>query len=287
MIKRLLAICLLAALFAGCETLGQRDIETITTALTVTAKAARPMSESEEYYVGRAVAARILSTYGLLEDRELTEYVNLVGRTVALHSEKPQTYGGYHFAVLDTDEINAFACPGGTVFITKGMLKETRDEEQLAAVLAHEVAHINHRHGVSAIKSSRWSEAVAIIGKKAVQEYGSREFARLVGVFEGSIDDVFKTLVVKGYSRKQELEADRGSLRYMSRAGYSPSGLLGFLERFKERQRTSQGGMLSTHPGTRERISSVKSAMPASTTTSEFVDKRAMRFSNRAGLRGL
>jgi predicted Zn-dependent protease len=108
-----------------------------------------------------------------------------------------------------------------------------------------------------------------------------------VGVFEGSIDDVFKTLVVKGYSRKQELEADRGSLRYMSRAGYSPSGLLGFLERFKERQRTSQGGMLSTHPGTRERISSVKSAMPASTTTSEFVDKRAMRFSNRAGLRGL
>jgi predicted Zn-dependent protease len=284
-IARLLIVCLMAVFLLGCEGIERRNIETLATVISATSKAARPMSESEEYYVGRAVAARILSTYNILEDRRLTDYVNLVGHSVALHSERPQTYGGYHFAVLDADEINAFACPGGTIFITRGMLRETSNEEELAAVLAHEVSHINRRHGVAVIKSARWTEAAGIIGATAARQYGSRDLAKLVDLFEGSIDDVFKTLVVNGYGRSQELEADRGALSYLRSSGYSPEGLLSFLEKLDKKQRDARGGgMLSTHPGTGERISEARRGMPASATGRELINRRARRFASNVRL---
>jgi predicted Zn-dependent protease len=253
---------------AGCKSLDEQDMDAIATVLGATARASRPISDSEEYYVGRAVAARILSTYPLLQDRRLTEYVNLVGQTVALHSDKPQTYNGYHFAVLDSTEINAFACPGGTIFITKGMLKEVRNEEELAAVLAHEVAHINDRHGIEAIRKARWTEALTVIGTTAAEQYGSRDLQR--------------TLVVNGYGQGQELEADRGSLNYVTRAGYSPRGLLDFLTRLHAKQRGARGGtILSTHPGVERRIEQARRQMPPSQTRESLVEKRTRRFASR------
>ncbi|MCK7489338.1 MAG: hypothetical protein MZU79_03115 [Anaerotruncus sp.] len=89
------------------------DVSTLTTLASSTAKAARPISDEEEYYVGRAVAARILSTYPLLNNTALTEYVNLVGMTVALNSDKPLTHGGYHFAVLDSPGAQCLCRAGG------------------------------------------------------------------------------------------------------------------------------------------------------------------------------
>ncbi len=86
-------------------------------------EAARPITDSEEYYVGRAVAARILGKYKLDQNPKLTQYVNEVGDTVARKSSRPNPFRGYHFAVLDTQEINAFACPGGTIFITRGLIQ--------------------------------------------------------------------------------------------------------------------------------------------------------------------
>jgi hypothetical protein len=127
-------------------------LDTIKSTAETTQKAAREISDEEEYFVGRAVAARIISSYPLSVDESLTVYINKVGQAVALHSEKPYTYGGYHFALLDSDEVNAFACPGGTILITTGMLKTVRNEDELAAVLAHEIAHVNNRDGIAAIK---------------------------------------------------------------------------------------------------------------------------------------
>lgn len=254
------------------------SIDTITTAASATAKAVRPISDEEEYYVGRAVAAKILSTYSLVNDQKLIEYVNLIGQTAALHSEKPNTYGGYHFAVLNSDEINAFACPGGTIFITKGMVKAVKNEDELAAVLAHEVAHINHRDGISSIKQARWTEAATIIGTKAAAAYGPKELSQLVTLFEGSIDDVFKTLVVNGYGQSQELSADKTALTYMSKAGYNPQALKDFLERLSKQGKSSSGGILKTHPGTEERIGNVKSNMPSEKTDPSLMVARNKRF---------
>jgi len=145
-------------------------------------------------------------------------------------------------------------------------------------VLAHEVAHINHRDGVDAISKSRWAEAVSIIGTEAAKTYGSQELAKLVSVYEGAVDDVFKTLVVNGYGQSQELSADQASLVYLARAGYDPHALLTFLERLHREGKSSEGGVLTTHPATSDRIDSVKGEMPVQKADASLVQQRARRF---------
>lgn len=243
-----------------------------------TAKAARPISDEEEYYVGRAVAAKILGTYQLSNNKELTRYVNLIGKTVAMNSEKPFTYGGYHFAILDTDELNALACPGGTIFITRGMVNLAANEDELAAILAHEVGHINKRDGISAIKSARWTEAVTIIGTQAAKTYSGGELSQLVGIFEGSIDDIFKTLVVNGYSKSQEYAADESALRYLAKSGYDPNALNDFLKRLATKGKSSGGGITQTHPATSDRIDKISGNIPSGQVDRKAVEIRTARF---------
>jgi len=235
------------------------------------------LADDEEYYVGRAVAARLTSTWPLYRNARLTDYLNQIGQTIALHSEKPTTFGGYHFAILDSQEINAFACPGGIILITRGMLSSLKSEDELAAVLAHEIGHVIHRDGIAAIKSSRWSEALLVIGSGAVREFGPKDTAKLVSLFEGSIDDVVKTLVVNGYGRDQEMAADSSALGYLTAAGYDPQGLSGYLKRLQEAGRGSKGGILTTHPGTGERLDNVAQASVATVDTSSL-SRRTKRF---------
>lgn len=285
MTGRLARILLVCLLLAGCrlQDLTPEQVGMITRSITATAKAVRPISDEEEYYVGRSVAARILAEYHLVKDRRLIDYVNEVGEAVALQSEKPFTYGGYHFAVIDTPIVNAFACPGGIIFITRGMVSAVRSEDELAAVLAHEVAHVNHRDGVNAIEKSRWTEAVTVIGTEAARTYGSQDVARLANIFEGSIDDVFKTLVVNGYGRTQELSADQTALTYLERAGYDPQALRTFLVRLEKEGAGGKGGMLQTHPGTADRIANVEANMPDRRADSALVRVRTERFDRILG----
>ncbi|MFA5812029.1 MAG: M48 family metalloprotease, partial [bacterium] len=95
------------------------------------AAASKDITPSEEHYIGRAVAAMIIDKYPLMGNAALDEYVNKVGLVVAYHSDRPVTFGGYHFAVLRSDEVNAFAAPGGFIFITRGLLKSIQNEDQL------------------------------------------------------------------------------------------------------------------------------------------------------------
>lgn len=274
-------LCLLAG---GCKVsdINLKDftperIGMITSSIQSVSKAARPLSDDEEYYVGRAVAARITSTYPLYHNPRLTEYLNLIGQSLVLHTEKPTTYGGYRFALLDSPEINAFACPGGIILITRGMLSSVKSEDELAAVLAHEIGHVIHRDGVAAIQSSRWSEALLVIGSNAAREFGPKDTAKLLNLFEGSIDDVFKTLVVNGYGREQEKAADAAALEYLAAAGYDPQGLVGYLTRLEKAGQGSKGGILTTHPGTDKRLEYVHQAKsPIVNTSAE--PKRTRRF---------
>jgi hypothetical protein len=109
----------------------------------------------QEYYLGRAVAATIAGKYKPYNDQKANRYVNRLGQTLAQFSDRPETYGGYHFRILDSDEINAFAAPGGLIFITRGMLRCTQHEDALAAVLAYEIGHVQYKHGLQEIKKSR------------------------------------------------------------------------------------------------------------------------------------
>jgi predicted Zn-dependent protease len=277
-------LALLGALFLLTTGFSFKDltperIEAVTSTVKSIDKATRGISDDEEYYIGRAVAARLASSYPLYRNARQTEYLNQIGQTIALHTEKPTTFGGYHFAILDSPEINAFACPGGIILITRGMLSSVKSEEELAAVLAHEIGHIIHRDGIAAIQSSRWSETMLVIGSNAAKEFGPKETAKLVSLFEGSIDDVVKTLVVNGYGRDQEKAADASALGYLAAAGYDPQGLSGYLKRLEQAGRGSQGGILATHPGIEERLENVAEAGAAKVDTSS-VPRRTKRFTD-------
>lgn len=246
----------------GMGKISKEDREAIDRVARQTAQAVRPMTEQEEYYVGRAVAATLLARYRLYSNGRLTAYVNSIGQSLALASDRPYTFGGYHFAILDTEEANALSCPGGIIFITRGMLKKTQNEDQLAAILAHEVAHVNHKDGLASIQKSRWMEALSILGSQTARKLGGAEMTKLVSLFEGSVDDVAKTLLVNGYGREQEFEGDRGALSFLNRLGYNPYGLTDCLEKMAQEQTGgSKQGIFATHPGMSQRLVNSKSAL--------------------------
>jgi len=218
--------------------------------------ASRGLSDSEEYYLGRAVAARLLAKYPLSQNQQATAYVNQVGQSVATKSSMPRTYKGYHFGILETSDPNAYACPGGIILITRGLIKECQNEDELAAVLAHEVGHIANKDGVNSINRARWTEVLTTAGTEAVKQYGGGPAAQLVTIFEGSIDDVFKTIAVNGYSRRAEEAADRAAVTTLTRAGYNPAALAAILGRLNTRG--GGGGFFRSHPLTIQRVEAVK-----------------------------
>ena len=216
----------------------------------------RNISPSDEYRVGRAVAARILTGHPLVQDPKLQLYVNEVGETVARKSSRPLTYRGYHFAVLESPEPNAFACPGGIILITRGLLKLCANEDQLAAALAHEVAHVAHRDGINSIVKSRWSQVVAQRRIARAKERGGRA-AEMATLYEGAINDVFKAIFTNGYSRTAEWAADQEALRTLNRAGYNQEALVALLTHMLAFQKR-QPRLHRTHPPAALRLRRLK-----------------------------
>jgi predicted Zn-dependent protease len=228
------------------------------TSVTAVSRSFKEITPEQEYYIGRAVGATIMSQYRPYHEPKLTAYLNLVGQTLAQSSDLPETYNGYHFMVLDTDEINAFAAPGGLIFVSRGLLRCCRNEEALAAVLAHEIGHVELRHGLMAIQSARLTEALTTIGLEGAKTYGGEQLASLTRNFEGSIGDIVKTLVVNGYSQVQEFEADQAAVKILGRVGYPPAGLLDMLGEMKNRLKPGRPDFSKTHPSPEARMAEVE-----------------------------
>ncbi len=222
------------------------------------------ISEQEEYYIGRSVAALILSRYPVLQNPGLTQYVNTMGNAIALYSDRPETFGGYHFLVLDSDEVNALAAPGGLVFLTKGLIKRCQDEDTLALILAHEIGHVNAKHGLQSIKKSRLVDAFKLLGTAAVKTYAPDTVAKLTGVFEDTLGDIVGSLVERGYDRKFEYEADGLAVKFAGRAHYDTGGLTRFLKTMVGDASAASGkGWFKTHPAPQDRIANVSPAVAA------------------------
>lgn len=244
------------------------------------------ITDQEEYYIGRAVAALVLSRYKVYDDRGMTDYVNVLGKAVSYSSDRPETYGGYHFLILDSDEVNALAAPGGFVFITKGLLKRCKDEEMLAAVLAHEIGHVSAKHGLASIKKSRLVDTFKILGKEAATRYGSKELAELTGIFENVLGDIVESLVEKGYDRKYEYEADKLAVKFASGTGYDPNGLTRFLKTMVGGVSGASGkGWFKTHPSAEDRIGKVDSLIRTMAKVPKTLPVRTERFAK--SVRGL
>ncbi|MEN6428877.1 MAG: M48 family metallopeptidase [Phycisphaerales bacterium] len=260
-------------LFCGCEGAGEvgAEIGRATGVLTdsqadsvargaqAVEKTFQDLTPEQEYYIGRAVTASVFQSYPPLDRPEANAYLNLLGQSLVVFSDRPETFGGYHFLLLDSDEINAFAAPGGLIVVTRGMVRCCQNEDELAAVLAHEICHVSMKHGLSAIKQSRLTEAFTIIGAETAKQVGGEELASLTEAFEGSVGDVVKTLTVNGYSRKQETRADAAAVEILRRAGYPETAIITMLERMDARLSNSGGlGFAKTHPSAASRADALR-----------------------------
>lgn len=211
-----------------------------------------------EYYIGRTIGAVILKKYRPYTKTTPTRYLNLVGQTLARFSEMPYLFDGYHFLILDSNEINAFATPSGLVFVTRGMIQCCSNEEMLAAVLAHEISHIQNRHGMKAIEKGRVTKVLSTMAEESVRVFGSEDLADLTDSFEETIDDIVTTMVNNGYSRDFEKTADTGAVKILKRTGYPPAALVEMLKRMEMRLLSGRPDFASTHPPPESRIATLR-----------------------------
>jgi predicted Zn-dependent protease len=241
-----LSLVLLAlALMSGCKTI---DINQLASASGTFKQAFVPASETEEADIGRESAAVLLGAAPLLDDARVQAYVNKVGLWVALQSDRPDLK--WRFAVLDDADINAFAAPGGYVFITKGLLARLRNESELAGVLAHEIGHVVATHHLIAIRK----EARVKLAGMAIQaalDKSEEDAERLRALGRGA-----KLIYSRGLDRKDEHDADRIGVVLAARAGYDPYGLVTVLQTLERMNPTAGelGLLLKTHPRPGDRI---------------------------------
>ncbi len=206
-------------------------------------KAFQPMSVQEEEEVGREVAAKIIGFFKVYKNPALTRYVNLVGGTVAAQAERQDIQ--YHFAVLDSSDINAVSAPGGYVFITRGALALCGDESELAGVLAHEVGHVAGKHVIHIVERD-----------KAMREGMNEASAHTPG--SAYLQKLSKGILVKvidqGLAPDDEFDADQRAVKYTHAAGYPADGLERFLTKLDKA--TNQGAnsfWTRTHPPVKDR----------------------------------
>ena len=176
----------------------------------------REPTQAEEIEIGGGVAETLLGARPLLDDPDLQRYVNTVGMWVAQQSERPDL--PWHFGVNDSDHINAFAAPGGYIIVTKGMMKQLRNEAELAGVLGHEVAHVIRKHHLKALRKSA---LVNLLGAGAAAATAEGRYAEMVQKLSGPT----KELYARGLDKADEFEADRMGVVLSARAGYDPYGL--------------------------------------------------------------
>ena len=212
-------------------------------------------SIEEEIAIGRQLAGNLLGAAPLLKNDVVQAYVNRVGRWVALHSARPDL--NWHFGVLDTPTLNAFAMPGGYVFLTRGLYETLASEAELAGVLAHEIGHVTAGHHLKVFKQSSMLGAVSgLVSQALAQSRGNNQMVQnLIG--NGA------EALARGLDKDAEYEADRIGVVLAARAGYEPYGLPSVLQRIgRVNPKDSSVALLfKTHPSPADRLEHLGDAM--------------------------
>ena len=257
--EHLMAVADIGAQIAGATgAIDQNTANAISVSARALGSAAEEITPEQEYFIGRAVAANILSSYRLWNGNPaLTSYLNRICAAITINSPRPDVFNGYHVAILDSNEINAFATSGGHIFVTRGIINAAKTEDALAGVIAHEIAHIQLQHSIKAIRTSRITQALMITGVSAAGAAAGMNVNELTDVFKESVGEIVTTLVNNGYSQTQEFEADNTAMSLLASAGYSPSGLIDMLRELSTVQ-TASSGFGKTHPTPARRITNAE-----------------------------
>ncbi len=255
MTRALFLVCLLALAPSAQAQFNLRDLninKLIDTAKNV-GKATREIDEKDEIAIGHDVAARLVGAAALVNDAHTQSYVNSVGRWLALQSERPGL--PWRFGVLEAPQVNAFAVPGGTIFITRGLLEKMRSEAELGGVLAHEIVHVVKKHHLKAIQKGAMAQLSADAAGAALSNVNSEARSKLVS---------FGTEIYsRGLDKSDELEADRLGVVIAARAGYDAYGLPSVLQTLQAMNASDSALalMFKTHPTPAERLAMLSERM--------------------------
>lgn len=206
-------------------------------------KALAPLTVEEERDIGRETASKLIGFFHLYKNDAVTRYVNLVGSTVAAQSERQDIQ--YHFAVLDSNDVNAFSAPGGYIFVTRGALVLCEDESELAGVLAHEVAHVAGKHVVHVIEKDK---ALRAGMEEASARTGGSPYLKKMS------SAVLVKVIDQGLAPADEFDADQKGVNYAHAAGYPADGLDRFLVKLaKATDQGTKSFWTRTHPPVADR----------------------------------
>lgn len=205
-------------------------------------------SKKEEIALGREITGNLLGAAPLVKDDALQAYVNKVGRWVASQSDRANL--PWHFGVIESNDLNAFAAPGGFILITKGLYQKLQNEAQLAGVLAHEIGHVTKKHHLR------------VIQKQQLLNIGAQLLGNSVGKNNQLVSDVIGSgaeISARGLDKSAEYEADRLGITYATRAGYEPLGLAEVLQMLDQNnpQDESVALLFKTHPLPEKRLSAL------------------------------
>jgi len=212
------------------------------------------MSEEEEAVIGKEVVAATLGSYPPIRDPGLQHRLNQVGVWIALQSSRPEL--PWRFAAVESETINAFAAPGGTILVTRGMLGHVTNEAELACVLGHEIGHVTRRHHIAVLQKSLLVSAGASALSATARTGGSEEYRKLL---IGESKEIFNRRLDRGAER----EADEDGILLAARAGYDPAACLNFMQRLASLKADTGAlaALYKTHPTAKERVVDVDSSL--------------------------
>jgi beta-barrel assembly-enhancing protease len=213
-----------------------------------TLQAMQPIDEEAEKILGESLTLETFNRYGGIYDNpSLTRYVTLIGQTIVEVSERPDL--GYHFVVLNSNQQNAFAAPGGYIFVTIGLIKNLRNEAELATILAHEIAHVDRKHMLNTLQRSSLLSNVSELSLTVMDKDPK--------LLSGAIDQISNLLFTHGIDKELEHEADFYGVKYAYQAGYSPRAIKDYLKRLQSRHGKATSIFFTTHPSVKDRIKRV------------------------------
>lgn len=228
--------------------------------------------DQQEIEFGKKVVAEIEKNYKFVTDPELVERVNRIGQTLAEIARRTETearYGEsgpapfeYTFRIIDEKDVNAFSVPGGFIFVNRGLLEFVSSDDELAGVIAHEIAHAAHRHVMKLIRDDAKVQQSVLLPALLVGVFGRLPSQDFAGLMTGA--QLYRIARVSSFSQEAEVDSDLTALEYLRRSPYNPVGLLVFMERLaaEERRRPQiDWGIFRTHPITRERVETIKRAL--------------------------
>lgn len=263
----LIAAAFCASLPANAFDFSKLDLNKVGSLVKNVGEATREIGEPEEIRIGAELASTLLGAAPLKNDASEQRYVNLVGRYLAAQTERPDL--PWRFGVIDNANINAFAAPGGYVFVTSGLMQQIKSEAELAGVLAHEIAHVLKKHHLKAVQKAAGTGALADVASLAAKD-DQRD--KLDKIF-----NVGRELYMRGLDKDDEFEADRMGVVIAARAGYDPFGLPAVMQTLETLN--PKDGSLSllfkTHPLPGARIEALEKVM--GTKFDQYADQPALQ----------